>query len=135
VTSVAPDGFHPALSVRSCSNAICNATIFRGLAAGEEVSVERKGNRIFLIVGGKCAITWPLLSELAFYASYPLLAGADRIPVGADGAEILAGAAALGNNRAIVALEWLRVASPLLLLMFFSALFNLLRRRESSGLA
>jgi hypothetical protein len=97
--------------------------------------MENKANRPFLIAGGICAVVWPLLSELMFYALYPLLAGADRIPVGAGMAEILRGTAALGDNRAIVALEWSKVVAPVLLLVFLSALHHLLRRRGAQGLA
>jgi hypothetical protein len=43
--------------------------------------------------------------------------------------------AALGNNHAILALEWSRVAAPLLLLVFLSALCHLLRYRGSHALA
>jgi hypothetical protein len=92
-------------------------------------------NRPFLIAGGLCAVAWPLLSELAFYVLYPLLAGSDRIPVSAGMEDILRGTAALGNNHAILALEWSRVAAPLLLLVFLSALCHLLRYRGSHALA
>jgi hypothetical protein len=97
--------------------------------------MQKNINRPFLIAGGVCAIAWPLLSELAFYALYPLLAGSDRISVGAGMADILRGTAALGGNRAILALEWSRVAAPLLLLVFLSALCHLLRHRGAHGLA
>jgi hypothetical protein len=97
--------------------------------------MEKTVNRPFLVAGGVCALAWPLFSELLFYALYPWLSGSERIPVGAGMADVLRRTAALGDNRAVVALEWSRVAAPLLLLVFLTALYSLMKRRGSQGIA
>jgi len=82
------------------------------------------------IIGGICAILWPLLSELLFYALYPILAVNSKIPTGAGMDIFLQRTAELGNNKALVALEWGKVATPLLLIPFLLALYKTLYSRN-----
>lgn len=87
----------------------------------------KKNNiRRLMIAGGICAILWPLLSELLFYALYPILAANSKIAAGADMYSFLQSTAELASNKAIIALEWGKVGTPLLLIPVFLALYKTL---------
>jgi hypothetical protein len=90
--------------------------------------------RGLIIAGGICAILWPLLSELLFYVLYPILAASSKIPTGANMDIFLQRTAELANNKAIVALEWGKVATPLLLIPFLLALYKTLNPHNQHNL-
>jgi hypothetical protein len=89
--------------------------------------------RGLLIVGGLCAILWPLLTT-AYYAAYPLVAGGAMLHPGEGHAGWAIRLAELVQRPAVVTLEWIDAALPLLLWPFFVALYRLLGRRGQRNL-
>ena len=100
--------------------------------AGETVG--RQASRGLLLLGGVGAILWPLLST-GYYAAYPIAAGGAMRPQLGDQAGFAARLAELGQRPAIVTLDWIYAALPLLLWPFFAALYRLLRRRGQQDLS
>ncbi|MBN1452898.1 MAG: hypothetical protein JW963_17905 [Anaerolineales bacterium] len=94
-----------------------------------------KRDKAVNVAGGICAILWPILSELLFYTLYPILAGSAKIPPASSFESYLIGAAELGHNPSILALEWSKVAMPLLLLPFLLALYRFMSQRDQQNLA
>ena len=90
--------------------------------------------RGLVIAGGICAILWVVLSQ-GFYAIFPLAAGGTMLPLpGGIDAETVRWAE-LGQRPAVVALEWIWIAVPLLLWPFLLAMQWLLRRHGQGDLA
>ena len=89
--------------------------------------------RGLLIAGGLCAFLWPLLTT-AYYAAYPLAAGGTMHPQSGGQAAFAVRLAELGQRPAVVTLEWIDAALPLLLWPFFVALYRLLGRRGQRDL-
>jgi hypothetical protein len=96
--------------------------------------MNKKNLRGLMIAGGTCAILWPLLSELFFYVLYPILAASSKIPTGANMDIFLQRTAELANNKAIIGLEWGKVATPLLLIPFLLALYRTLNPHNQHNL-
>jgi len=96
--------------------------------------MEANQDKSLRIVGGVCAILWPLLSELLFFGLYPVLAGSSKNPPGSSPETFLRSAAELSQNPAILTLEWGKVAMPLLLLPFLLALYRVLQQRGQRNL-
>jgi len=92
-----------------------------------------RDSRGLFIAGGVCAILWPILS-LGFYAAYPIAAGGAMFPQQGGLEAFATRLAELGQRPAVVALEWVYAASPLLLWPFLLALYHLLRQREQRNL-
>ena len=90
--------------------------------------------RGLLIVGGACAILWPLLT-LGYYVAYPIAAGGAISPHEAGFAGFIQRVAQLSQRPAVAALEWTYVALPLLLWPFLVALWHLLRSQKQSALS
>jgi hypothetical protein len=90
--------------------------------------------RGLLIAGGLCAILWPLLST-AYYGAYPLAAGGAMHSQSGGQAAFALRLAELGQRPAVVTLEWINAALPLLLWPFFVALYRLLGRRGQRDLS
>jgi hypothetical protein len=90
--------------------------------------------RGLLIAGGLCAILWPLLTT-AYYAAYPLVAGGTMHPQSGGQAAFAVRLAELGQRPAVVSLEWISVALPLLPWPFCVALYRLLGRRGQRDLS
>jgi hypothetical protein len=87
------------------------------------------------IIGGVCGILWPVLSELLFYALYPVLAGNAKIPPASNFETYLIGIAELGQNSAVLTLEWSKLATSLLLIPFLLAIWRLVSQRGQRDLA
>jgi hypothetical protein len=92
-------------------------------------------DRGLFITGGICAIAWPILSEIVFYAAYPLLAGGGGPPQPGGPEGLMVRFAAAGQQPAVVALEWGKVAVQLLQLPFLLAVYRLLSERGQGNLA
>lgn len=90
--------------------------------------------RGLLVAGGCCAILWPLLST-AYHAAYPILAGGAMLRPEEGQAGWALRFAELGQRPAVVTLEWINAALPLLLWPFFVALYRLLGRRGQRDLS
>lgn len=90
--------------------------------------------RGLLMAGGLCAIFWPLLTT-AYYAVYPVAAGGAMRPQLSGQAALAVRLAELGQRPAVVTLEWIDAALPLLLWPFFVALQRLLGRRGQRNLS
>lgn len=90
--------------------------------------------RGILIAGGVCGILWPILS-VGFYAAYPIAAGGAVSSGAGNPAAFAARLAELGQRPAVVGLEWVNAALPLLLWPFFLALRRVLERRGEERLA
>jgi hypothetical protein len=88
----------------------------------------RQSGRGLLIAGGLCAMLWPVLST-GYYAAYPILAGGAMLHPDEGQAGWAVRFAELGQRPAVVTLEWINAALPLLLWPFFVALCRLLSRR------
>jgi hypothetical protein len=88
----------------------------------------RQSSRGLLIAGGLCAMLWPVLSTV-YYAAYPILAGGAMLCPEEGQAGWAVRFAELGQRPAVVTLEWIHAALPLLLWPFFVALSRLLSRR------
>ena len=86
------------------------------------------------ITGGVCGILWPILSELLFYALYPVLAGSAKIPPASNFETYLIGVAKLGQNSAILSLEWSQLFTALLLIPFLLALWRCMSQRGQQNL-
>lgn len=86
-----------------------------------------KGERGLLIAGGICAIAWPILSELVFFALYPVLAGGGPAPEPGI-AGMMTRYAQAGQRPALLALEWGKVAVQVLQWPLWLALYRLLSR-------
>jgi hypothetical protein len=84
-----------------------------------------KGNRGLFIAGGICAIAWPILSELVFFALYPVLASGGLAPEPGI-AGVMTRYAQAGQRPALLALEWGKVAVQLLQWPFWLAVYRLL---------
>jgi hypothetical protein len=87
-----------------------------------------------LIAGGLCAILWPLLS-IGYFAAYPIAAGGAMLPQPEGQAGFAVRVAELGQRPAVVTLEWIYAALPLLLWPFFVALYRLLSQRGKRDLS
>ena len=92
-------------------------------------------NRNIYITGAICGILWPILSELLFYALYPVLASSTRLPPNSSFETYLIGAAELGYNSSILTLEWSKLATSLLLIPFLIALWRFVSQRGQHNLA
>jgi len=90
--------------------------------------------RGLFIAGGLCAILWPILSELVFFAATSALARGAMLDVPAGPGAYAIRLAKLGQQPAILALEWGRVAAQLLLWPFLLAVYRLLSRRGERDL-
>jgi len=100
---------------------------------GRDNSAPTTGQGLY-IIGGICALLWPILS-LSFYAAYPIAAGGTmRTLTGGPGAYAIR-LAELGQRSAVIALEWFQTALPLLLLPFLLATYKLLTQRGQADLA
>jgi hypothetical protein len=91
-------------------------------------------DRGLLIAGGLGAILWPVLST-PYYAAYPILAGGAMLRPEEGQAGWAVRFAELGQRPAVVTLEWINAALPLLLWPFFVALYRLLGRRGQRDLS
>jgi len=86
------------------------------------------------MAGGICGILWSFLS-VAYWAAYPIAAGGS-MAARATGPEAFAARwTELGQRSAVLALEWSRAATPLLLLPFLLSLYRLLEHRGQKDLA
>lgn len=92
-------------------------------------------DRWFLACAGICAIAWPLLSEILFYALYPIVAGGASVPRAGGPSGVMLRLAETGQRPAVIALEWCRVAFQLLLLPFLLGLHSALSARGQKRLA
>jgi hypothetical protein len=90
--------------------------------------------RGLLVAGGCCAILWPLLTT-AYHAAYPILAGGAMLRPEEGQVGWALRFAELGQRPAVVALEWINAALPLLLWPFFVALYRWLGRRGQRDLS
>ena len=90
--------------------------------------------RGLLVAGACCAILWPLLSTV-YYAAYPILAGEAMLRPVEGQAGWAIRFAELGQRPAVVTLEWINAALPLLLWPFLVALYRLLGRRGQRDLS
>lgn len=103
----------------------------------EAYAKETKGQSLgrgLLFAGGLCAILWPLLTTV-YYAAYPILAGGAMLRPGEGQAAFAVLLAELGQRPAVVTLEWIDAALPLLLWPFFVALLRLLSQRGQRNLS
>jgi hypothetical protein len=96
--------------------------------------LNKSANRWVFILGGACAIAWPLLSEVAFYGLYPVLAGSVGRPAPGGPEALMSSLAGAGQRPAVLALEWSRVAVQFLLLPFLLAVYRLLCERDQVDL-
>jgi hypothetical protein len=94
----------------------------------------KPSGRGLLVAGGCCAILWPLLTTV-YYAAYPILAGGAMLHPGEGQVGWAVRFAELGHRPAVVTLEWINAALPLLLWPFFAALYRLLGRRGQRDLS
>lgn len=91
-------------------------------------------NRAIYIAGGICGILWAF-SDLLFYAAYPIAAGGSILPTPAGLEGVLIRQAQLGQEPAVLCLEWFKVFSPLLLLPFLFAMHRFLVDKGQKNLS
>jgi hypothetical protein len=85
------------------------------------------------IVAGICAMVWPIV-DLAFYIAYPAAAGGVLGSPADDPSGYATQLAELGKNPKVLALEWLHLTLPLLLLPVILALYRLLTQHNQPDL-
>ena len=94
--------------------------------------------RALYVLGGLCAILWPILSELVFYAATSALARGALGPAAPGMAGCATRLAQLAQVPGFLALEWGRAAVQFLLWPFLLAAFRFASQqgeRDCAGLA
>jgi len=97
--------------------------------------MDPRSERGLFVAGGVCAILWPILSEMVFYAVTSALARRAMLAVPAGPGAYAIRVAKLGQQPAILALEWGRVALQLMLWPFLLTMYRLLSHKGERDLA